>query len=98
MTHAATQIPTPIAPAAAPPPRGPTMTQADFQELSAKYRDEARRLMQTLDETLEPARKQVEQRLKQRLAQEGMSAALGAPVEKMPENTEKSRDREQEQS
>lgn len=33
MTHVASQIPTPIAPAAAPPPRGPTMTRADFQEL-----------------------------------------------------------------
>lgn len=71
------------------------ISQADFQELSAKYRDEARRLMQTLDQTLDPARKQVEQRLSQRLAQEGLSDALDAPGEKSPENTDKSRDREE---
>jgi hypothetical protein len=74
------------------------ISQADFQELSAKYRDEARRLMQTLDETLDPARQQVEQRLKQRLAQEGLSDALDAPTEKLPETTDKSRDREEVES
>jgi hypothetical protein len=74
------------------------ISQADFQELSAKYRDEARRLMQTLDQTLDPARKQVEQRLKQRLEQEGLSVELEAPREESPGNTEKSRDREQVQS
>jgi hypothetical protein len=74
------------------------ISKADFDELSARYRDEARRLMQTLDETLDPARKQVEQRLQHRLAQEGLKAAASTPVEKPLENSDKLRDREEEES
>ena len=44
----------------------------DYAELSAKYRAEAKRLMQSLDEALEPARQRVEQQLKQRLERAGI--------------------------
>jgi small-conductance mechanosensitive channel len=44
----------------------------DYAELSAKYRAEAKRLMQSLDETLEPARQRVERQLKQRLERAGI--------------------------
>jgi hypothetical protein len=71
------------------------ISKADFDELSARYRDEAKRLMQTLDQTLAPAREQVEQRIKQRLEREGLSAQLDAP--KPPENPDKLRDRETEE-
>jgi hypothetical protein len=56
----------------------------DYAELSAKYRAEAKRLMQTLDQALEPARERVEQQLKQRLERAGIEP------EPEPENAEKS--------
>jgi hypothetical protein len=71
------------------------ISKADFDELSARYRDEAKRLMQTLDQTLHPAREQVEQRLKQRLEQAGLRPEPDAA--KSPENTDKSRDRQTEE-
>jgi hypothetical protein len=49
------------------------ISKADFDELSAKYREEAKRLMQTLDQTLEPARQQVEEQLERRLKRAGLS-------------------------
>lgn len=65
----------------------------DYAELSAKYRGEAKRLMQTLDLALSPARERVEQQLKQRLELVGIvdeptpeTTAEAAPEE--PENVE----------
>jgi hypothetical protein len=46
----------------------------DYAELSAKYRAEAKRLIQTLDEALAPARKEVERALKKRLDKAGLAA------------------------
>ena len=65
------------------------ITQADFDELSAKYREEAKRLMQTLDEALNPAREQVEEQLKRRLSREGLVADAAPRSEKPPENADK---------
>lgn len=45
----------------------------DYAELSTKYREEAKRLIQSLDETLAPAREQVERDLQKRLSQEGLA-------------------------
>lgn len=45
----------------------------DYAELSAKYRAEAKRLIQNVDSTLAPAREQVERALQQRLAREGLA-------------------------
>jgi hypothetical protein len=44
------------------------ITAEDYQELSARYRAEAIRLMQRLDENLKPARVRAEKLLKERLA------------------------------
>jgi hypothetical protein len=44
----------------------------DYAELSAKYRAEAKRLIQTLDEALAPARQEVERALKRRLDKAGL--------------------------
>ena len=49
------------------------ITPEDYAELSAKYRAEAKRLIQSVDDTLQPAREQVERSLQQRLAREGLS-------------------------
>ena len=72
----------------------------DYAELSAKYRAEAKRLMQTLDDALEPARQKVEQQLQQRLERAGVvlppEPALDPDPEKTPENAEKSADPEDE--
>lgn len=66
------------------------ISKADFDELSAKYREDAKRLMQTLDQTLEPARQQVEEQLKRRLEREGLSLELSAaPAETVAENSGK---------
>jgi hypothetical protein len=66
------------------------ISKADFDELSAKYREEAKRLMQTLDQTLEPARRQVEEQLERRLQREGLSLELGATAPETPaESSEK---------
>ncbi len=50
----------------------------DYAELSAKYRTEAKRLMQTLDEALQPAREKVEQQLKVRLERAGLATERSA--------------------
>lgn len=63
----------------------------DYAELSAKYRAEAKRLMQTLDEALEPAREKVELQLKVRLERAGLGGvATAEPSAESPEKPEKS--------
>lgn len=55
----------------------------DYAELSARYRAEAKRLMQSLDEALGPAREAVERDIARRLAKAGVSppdAAQAAPA------------------
>jgi hypothetical protein len=44
----------------------------DYAELLAKYRAEAKRLIQSVDEALGPSRQQVEQAIEQRLARAGV--------------------------
>jgi hypothetical protein len=56
------------------------ITPEDYAELTAKYRAEAKRLMQRVDEALAPAREQVERSLSLRLEREGLTG---------PEATEK---------
>jgi len=53
----------------------------DYAELSAKYRGEAKRLIQSLDETLGAARQEVEKAIERRLERAGMRAdsAANAP-------------------
>jgi hypothetical protein len=69
----------------------------DYAELSAKYRAEAKRLMQTLDQALEPAREKVEQQLKRRLERAGIEPEPEPEPEKSPEVGEKSAATEEEQ-
>jgi small-conductance mechanosensitive channel len=45
----------------------------DYAELSAKYRAEAKRLIQSVDEALGPARSEVEKAIEKRLERAGMS-------------------------
>ena len=52
------------------------ITPEDYAELVAKYRADAKRLMQSVDEKLEPARAQVEQQLAERLDREGLKAPV----------------------
>ncbi|HKY40111.1 MAG TPA: hypothetical protein VJN18_29450 [Polyangiaceae bacterium] len=51
----------------------------DYTELSAKYRAEAKRLIQALDETLAPARAEVEKALQKRLDKVGLAGAATKP-------------------
>jgi hypothetical protein len=60
----------------------------DYAELSAKYRAEAKSLMQSLDDAQGPARKQVEAELKRRLEREGLASALEHDALE-PENPDK---------
>ena len=55
----------------------------DYAELSARYRAEAKRLMQSLDEALAPAREEVERALQERLARAGVAPL---DTEKLREN------------
>lgn len=48
----------------------------DYAELSAKYRAEAKRLMQTLDDALGPARAEVEKAIAARLTRAGIAPAV----------------------
>ena len=58
----------------------------DYAELLAKYRAEAKRLIQSVDSALGPAREEVEKALEQRLAQVGLAqAAESAAVKPEPE-------------
>jgi hypothetical protein len=67
----------------------------DYAELSAKYRAEAKRLMQSLDEALEPARQRVEQQLKQRLERAGMEPEPEPEPEPTSKNVEETRANEE---
>lgn len=57
----------------------------DYAELLAKYRADAKRLIQSVDEALGPARVEVEQALEQRLQRAG----LAAPADAEPETATK---------
>jgi hypothetical protein len=60
--------------------------EEDYAELSARYRAEAKRLMQVLDHEQEPERERVERLLRERLAKAPASASAGAaPVDTAPE-------------
>jgi hypothetical protein len=50
----------------------------DYAELLAKYRAEAKRLIQSVDDALGPARQEVEKALEQRLARAGLTTDLEA--------------------
>jgi hypothetical protein len=56
------------------------ISDEDYQELSARYRAEAKRLMQSLDESLGPAREEVERAIEARLARAGVKAPEPAPA------------------
>ncbi len=56
------------------------ISRDDYDELSARYRAEAKRLMQTLDESQSPARARVEALLSRRLKAEGLAEAPAAKV------------------
>ena len=62
----------------------------DYAELLAKYRADAKRLIQSVDEALGPAREEVEKALEQRLARVGLAQDPGkAPdTEAKPEREE----------
>lgn len=61
----------------------------DYAELSAKYRAEAKRLMQTLDQSLGPARAEVEKAIAARLARAGIPSVEEAePPPPAPEAEE----------
>lgn len=53
------------------------ISEDDFHEYSARYRAEAKRLMQTLDENLAEGRKQVERELERRLTKASARSAAG---------------------
>jgi hypothetical protein len=60
----------------------------DYAELSAKYRAEAKRLMQTLDEALGPARAEVEKAIAERLGRAGILLSEAAPESEPPKPPE----------
>ena len=66
------------------------ISEDDFHEYSARYRAEAKRLMQTLDENLAEGRKQVERELERRLAKAGSKSAESAASNADPNAEEKS--------
>jgi len=57
----------------------------DYAELLAKYRAEAKRLIQSVDEALGPAREEVEKALEQRLARAGLATDAENAPEPQPE-------------
>jgi hypothetical protein len=61
----------------------------DYAELLAKYRADAKRLIQSVDEALGPARLEVEQALEQRLARVGLAAPKVVTAETKPETATK---------
>ena len=68
----------------------------DYAELSAKYRAEAKRLIQSVDEALGPARTEVEKAIEKRLDRAGLSApSEGSAAETMaaPEKSESAKAR-----
>ncbi len=54
------------------------ITPEDYAELVAKYRVDAKRLMQSVDEKLGPARAQVEQQIAERLGRAGLAPSKSA--------------------
>ncbi len=56
----------------------------DYQELSARYRIEAKRLIQSMDEALGPARQEVEAALEKRLTKAGIAVATPGHVPDPP--------------
>jgi hypothetical protein len=72
------------------------ITNEDYQQLSARYRAEAIRLMQRLDENLKPARARAEKLLQDRLIKAGLSEkgedeGSARVEEPKPERTERER-------
>ena len=57
------------------------ITPEDYQELSTRYRAEAIRLMQNLDQNLGPARERAEQLFRERLAQDDEARRHEAPAD-----------------
>jgi len=55
----------------------------DYAELLAKYRADAKRLIQSVDEALGPARQEVEAALEQRLAHAGLAKEEPKPEQKL---------------
>jgi len=60
------------------------ISEDDYHEYSARYRTEAKRLMQSLDENLAESRKQVELELERRLAKISAKSASNKPSEQPP--------------
>jgi ribosomal protein L40E len=60
------------------------ITQEDYDELVAKYRAEAKRLLRMLDEENAPGRTKVEDLVKKRLVQEGLAASSANPFRDAP--------------
>jgi hypothetical protein len=58
----------------------------DYAELSAKYRAEAKRLIQRVDETLGPAREEAERAIQRRLERAGVLLEAEAPPIAEPES------------
>jgi hypothetical protein len=64
------------------------ITPEDYAELSAKYRAEAKRLIQSVDAALEPARREVEQAIEARLKRAGVTLEAADPTEAGDETAE----------
>ena len=64
------------------------ITPQDYQELSSRYRAEAIRLMQDLDQSLGPGRERAEKLLRARLAREEEEAAREAEAAREEEEAE----------
>ena len=71
--------------------------EEDYQELSARYREEAKRLLQLLEKVQEPARQRVDELVRKRLVQEGL-AEPGAPRKTKKKKTAKAEARADGQS
>ncbi len=60
------------------------ITPEDYQELSARYRAEAKRLMQDIDQSLGPARERAEKLLRERLARDAEQRREDEEKEEVP--------------
>jgi hypothetical protein len=79
------------------------ITPEDYKELSARYRAEAIRLMQDLDESLGPARERAEKLLSERLAREAEEAreeeeAEAPPSERAPDSDQGDEDEDEDEA
>ncbi len=72
------------------------LSPEDYAELSSKYRAEAKRLIQSLDETLGAAREEVEKAIQRRLERAGLPSQQVSPETKAPaaEPSEKAADKQ----